>query len=272
MSYLRSLKQLREQVISKATNSSMPEESTTSLIASRQPTLSTTAPEGVLQQSASWLSEIDRSSDEASRSAPRSGGGLASGLVKAAANGINGKRKADKEAEAKGVADQEAAIIKQRKMSELPSGDSGAKGRGEGSDNKSPGYGDISQKSIETIVRQEAALRNMDPDTAVAIFRSEGAGSYQSQVARSGKGAFNGKEDSYGPFQLYRGGGLGNQYESQTGRNLREDNTLEGITNQIRFGLDAAVDSGWTPWYGRKHAGVGVRDGLSNAKKAGNWK
>ena len=35
--------------------------------------------------------------------------------------------------------------------------------------------------------------------------------------------------------------------------------------------LDAAVDEGWAPWYGRKHAGVGVRDGLQGAKKVGNW-
>lgn len=141
----------------------------------------------------------------------------------------------------------------------------------EASNNTSPGYGNISQKKIETIIREEAAARKMDPDVAVAIFRSEGAGNYQSQIARSGKGAEGGKEASYGPYQLYTGGGLGNQYQQKTGRDLRQDNTEEGVANQIRFALDAAVDQGWSPWYGRKHAGVGVRDGLAGAIKLGNW-
>jgi hypothetical protein len=135
-----------------------------------------------------------------------------------------------------------------------------------------PGYGDITQKQIEEVIAQEATLRNIDPKVAIAIFRSEGAGNYQSQIPRSGKGVHNGKEASFGPYQLFTGGGLGNEYEKNTGRNLLEDNTMDGITNQIRFSLDAAVDQGWTPWYGRKHAGVGTRDGLSGAKKLGNWK
>lgn len=139
------------------------------------------------------------------------------------------------------------------------------------SQGSSPGYGDIKQSEIEAIIREEATLRGIDPIIAVKIFRSEGAGNYQSQIARSGKGADGGKEASYGPYQLYRGGGLGNKYESETGRDLRQDNTIDGITNQVRFALDMAVDSGWSPWYGRKHAGVGVRDGLSSARKAGNW-
>ncbi len=140
-----------------------------------------------------------------------------------------------------------------------------------GSDAPTPGYGEISQKQMESIVRSEAEARGIDPDVAVAIFYSEGAGAYQSQIARSGAGAHGGKEASFGPFQLYTGGGLGNKYEQATGRSLLEDNTIDGVTNQIRFALDAAVDSGWSPWYGRKTAGVGVRDGLGNAKKIGNW-
>lgn len=142
----------------------------------------------------------------------------------------------------------------------------------EASPGAAPGYGEVTRKSLESTIRNEATIRNIDPDVAVAIFRSEGAGNYQSQVARSGKGSYDGKEDSYGPYQLYRGGGLGNEYEKRTGRDLRVDNTPDGITNQIRFALDAAVEQGWAPWYGRKTAGVGVKQGLAKAKKIGNWK
>jgi len=136
----------------------------------------------------------------------------------------------------------------------------------------SPGYGEISSDQIESVIKAEAAARGIDPSVAVAIFRAEGRGNYQSQVARNGKGSYDGKEDSYGPYQLYRGGGLGNEYEKQTGRDLRADNTVDGVTNQVRFALDKAVELGWTPWYGRGPAGVGVRDGLKGAKKLGNWK
>lgn len=137
----------------------------------------------------------------------------------------------------------------------------------------SPGYPEgLSQKNIEGIVRAEARLRNMDPDVAVAIFRSEGAGSYQSQVSRSGKGALGGKEASFGPFQLFIGGGLGNAYQKATGRDLTRDNTVDGITKQIQFSLDEAAKSGWGAWYGRKTAGVGVREGVENAKPIYNWK
>ena len=142
---------------------------------------------------------------------------------------------------------------------------------GEASSEVKGGY-PVSQKEVEAIIIREANLRNIDPTVAVAIFRSEGAGAYQSQIGRTGKGSLGGKEASFGPYQLYTGGGLGNQYEKETGRQLTEDNSLEGLEKQIQFSLDSAVDSGWTPWYGRKTAGVSEKQGLGKAKKIGNWR
>lgn len=142
---------------------------------------------------------------------------------------------------------------------------------GEASSEVKGGY-PVSQKDLEAIIIKEAKLRDIDPTVAVAIFRSEGAGAYQSQIARSGNGSLGGKEASFGPFQLYTGGGLGNQYEKQTGRTLTEDNSVAGLKKQVQFSLDAAVDSGWTPWYGRKTAGVSERQGLSGSVKVGNWR
>jgi hypothetical protein len=154
-----------------------------------------------------------------------------------------------------------------------PTVDPNATGLDPASQGVSPGYpADMSQAEIEGIIRQEAIARNMDPDTAVRIFRAEGAGGYQSSVPRSGTGSYLGLEDSHGPYQLYRGGGLGNEYERLTGRNLRTDNTREGITNQIRFALDqAAGGGGWQPWYGRGPAGVGQYEGLRGATPINNW-
>ena len=121
----------------------------------------------------------------------------------------------------------------------------------------------MSTADIEKVIRSEALDRNMDPAVAVRIYRAEGYGVYQSQIPRSGNGSLGGLEASFGPFQLYTGGGLGNDYESGTGRKLADDNTVNGITNQIRFALDKAVDQGWTPWYGRIPAGVGSREGFN---------
>ena len=129
----------------------------------------------------------------------------------------------------------------------------------------------ISNSRIESIIRDEAELRGIDPDIAVRIFRAEGRSSYQSTVPRTGRGSLNGREASFGPYQLYIGGGLGNDYQDQTGRDLTQDNTEDGITNQIRFALDAAVRQSWQPWYGRGPAGVGRYDGLGGARQARNW-
>ena len=132
----------------------------------------------------------------------------------------------------------------------------------------------VSKDQMEQIITNEALLRGMDPTIALKIANAEGLGSteYQSSVPRQGKGSFEGRQDSYGPFQLYLGGGLGNEFEKSTGLKLRDANDLEGITKQIQFGLDKAATNGWGAWYGRKPAGVGKRDGLSNAKAVNNWR
>ena len=130
----------------------------------------------------------------------------------------------------------------------------------------------VEQSKIESIIAEEARLRNIDPDVAIRLAQHEGINSYQSQVPREGKGSLNGLEASFGPFQLFIGGGLGNQYEKLTGRELVNDNTEEGIRQQTRFALDQAAKNGWGAWYGRKPAGIGVRDGLENAKPIGNWR
>jgi hypothetical protein len=131
---------------------------------------------------------------------------------------------------------------------------------------------DLTKSKIEVIIKQEAKLRKMDPNVAVRLFRSEGATAYQSKIKSGTQKKEGGQEASFGPFQLYTGGGLGNQYEEQTGRVLSEDNTAEGITKQIQFALDMAIDKGWSPWYGSKAAGIGPREGLDNAVPVYNWR
>lgn len=137
---------------------------------------------------------------------------------------------------------------------------------------QSPGYPPgMTVGAMEQIISREATARNMDPKTAIKIFRAEGASHYQSQIPKKGKGSHAGKEASFGPYQLYTGGGMGNQYEKATGRNLTTDNTVDGITNQIRFALDQATKVGWSPWMGRGPAGVAADAGLKGSKAINNW-
>jgi len=124
----------------------------------------------------------------------------------------------------------------------------------------------LDEKQLEAMIRNSAKQRGMDPDVAVRVWRSEGGTSYQSNVPRGGKGSEGGREASYGPFQLYTGGGLGNEYEEKYGVDLRDDNTPAGIQRQIDFALDKAVTTGWEPWKGAAKVDIGPRDGLEQAQ------
>jgi hypothetical protein len=136
------------------------------------------------------------------------------------------------------------------------------------------GYKGITQKNIESIIAKEAKLRNMDVATAIKVYRSEGLNSYQSQLKYKGK-----QETSYGPYQLFyrpitkgESGGLGNTYQKDTGRKLVSDNTLEGITNQIRWSLDYVAKTGsWSPWKGAARVGIEDDEGLNGSKAINNW-
>lgn len=132
---------------------------------------------------------------------------------------------------------------------------------------------DLSPKKIQSIIKREAKLRNISSASALAIYKAEGFNSYQSSITEGSQKKVGGREASYGPFQLYVGGGLGNEYEEQTGRSLSLDNTLEGITKQIQFALDKAAEGkSWEPWSGHKVAGLDPTEGLNSAKPVFNWK
>lgn len=119
-------------------------------------------------------------------------------------------------------------------------------------------------KWLEKQIRASARKNGIDPNVAVRVWKSEGGMNYQSQIPRKGKGSMGGKESSYGPFQLYTGGGLGNEYENEYGVDLTQDNTLSGLQRQINFAMNKASQGGWTPWYGAAKAGIGPRDGIDD--------
>ena len=129
---------------------------------------------------------------------------------------------------------------------------------------------EIDDKWIEREIRATAKKHGIDPNVAVRVWRSEGGSSknYQSKIKRSGKGSVGGQEASYGPYQLYTGGGLGNEYQEKYGVDLSADNSPEGLQRQIDFALGKAKQVGWKPWYGAAKAGIGDRDGIDGTQYA----
>ena len=119
----------------------------------------------------------------------------------------------------------------------------------------------MDRQALIEYIREAAIARGIDPDIAVRVAASEGLNAnpeegWQSMVMRDGK-----REESYGPFQLYMGGGLGNVFQEQTGLDPRDPST---VTQQIDFALDQATNVGWSPWYGAAHVGIGEREGLGD--------
>lgn len=114
---------------------------------------------------------------------------------------------------------------------------------------------DCSQSWIESRIRHHCkAPRYLNPSIVIQIYRSEGLTAYQSKNTK-GKGLFkyNGREASFGPFQLYikPGTNLGAHYQNTTGGDLKKENNRKGIDRQIEFVLDYAIRMGnWNDYYG----------------------
>lgn len=107
---------------------------------------------------------------------------------------------------------------------------------------------------IESYIRKAAADRGIDPDIAIRVAQSEGGLKdpfRQSDIVKNGV-----REQSYGPFQLYMGGGLGNK-ALEAGIDPRKD-----WQAGIDFALDQAASGGWGPWYGAKKIGVTGMTGI----------
>ena len=115
---------------------------------------------------------------------------------------------------------------------------------------------------VEAYIRQAAMRRGIDPDIAVRVAKSEGLapGVWQSNLYRNGV-----RERSYGPFQLYMGGGLGNEFERLTGKSAADPST---VFQQVDFALNQAARGGWSPFHGARRVGIGDRDGLRGAQTA----
>ncbi|MBY5750815.1 hypothetical protein [Rhizobium leguminosarum] len=110
---------------------------------------------------------------------------------------------------------------------------------------------------IASYISQAAAKRGIDPDIALRVAKSEGglkSWNLQSTYMKNGV-----QEPSFGPFQLYKGGGLGNDFMRKTG--LDPALAANGPAG-VDFALDHASKKGWGAWYGAGKAGIGNFEGI----------
>lgn len=111
--------------------------------------------------------------------------------------------------------------------------------------------------TMTSYIAQAAKARGIDPGVAVRVARSEGLApnTWQSNVTKNGQ-----RERSYGPFQLYTGGGLGNQFQQATGKDPSDPSTWQA---GVDFALDHASKNGWGSWYGAANTGIGNWQGIN---------
>lgn len=116
---------------------------------------------------------------------------------------------------------------------------------------------------IASYIRDAAVKRGIDPNTALKVAQSEGglnSWNLQSSYVKNGV-----REQSYGPFQLYKGGGLGNSFMDKTGLDPALAANGPAATD---FALDHAAKNGWGAWYGAAKVGVGKWDGIGTGGTA----
>ncbi|WP_416065420.1 phage tail length tape measure family protein [Rhizobium sp. ZK1] len=110
---------------------------------------------------------------------------------------------------------------------------------------------------VASFISARAPLYGVDPNIALKVARSEGGLSswnLQSGYVKNGI-----QEQSFGPFQLYKGGGLGNLFMRQTGLDPALAANGPAATD---WSLRYASQNGWGSWYGAAKAGVGNWDGI----------
>jgi len=122
-------------------------------------------------------------------------------------------------------------------------------------------------QTVESYIRAAAEARGIDPDIAVAVAKREGLaeGVWQSNVRKGDM-----REPSYGPYQLLVGDGvnfpkgMGNDFMRDTGLDPRDPTTVKA---QIDYVMDKIGETGWSPFYGAKAAGIDRWDGITNRSK-----
>lgn len=103
-------------------------------------------------------------------------------------------------------------------------------------------------RGMESHIRSEATRLGRDPDTAVAVAKSEGL---RDRVGDHGT--------SFGAFQLHTPGGLGDEFRKETGL---DPSDLANEKATITWALQNLDKTGWSPYHGAARVGISKWDGI----------
>ena len=109
-------------------------------------------------------------------------------------------------------------------------------------------------RNLVPYIRETASKYGIDPDVAVQVARSEGLANPFGDGGKSG-----------GAFQLYTGGGVGNEFQRDTGKSPLD---LANERETIDYALRRASQVGWGPWHGAKRVGIGEWQGIGRGRPA----
>jgi hypothetical protein len=101
---------------------------------------------------------------------------------------------------------------------------------------------------LEGYIRSEAVKHGVDPDTAVRVAKSEGLRDFSGDHGTS-----------FGAFQLHKKGGLGDQFQKETGLDPADPKNERAT---ISWALQNAKKTGWEPYHGAARVGIGHRTGI----------
>ncbi|QIG66671.1 tail tape measure protein [Rhizobium phage RHph_TM16] len=112
--------------------------------------------------------------------------------------------------------------------------------------------------SISDYISLVAQANGIDPSVALRVARSEGGvNSWNMQsLATRPDGS---REQSFGPYQLYMNGGLGNKFQAATGLDPR---LAQNGPAGVNYALQYASQNGWGSWYGAGKAGISNMQGI----------
>jgi hypothetical protein len=106
-------------------------------------------------------------------------------------------------------------------------------------------------QAMADYIQERARAYNIDPNIALRVARSEGFNQFSSGIRG---------ENSYGAFQLNTQGGLGNDFQRETGLDPRDPANEK---TAIDWSLKYASQHGWGPWHGAKNTGIGRWQGIN---------
>jgi len=122
-------------------------------------------------------------------------------------------------------------------------------------------YYDVNK--LKQYIAANAPKYGLDPATALKVWTGEGLkeGIWQSNIYSDGQ-----RERSYGPFQFYIDGGMGNVFQKATGLDPRDPKNVYAMAD---WSMAHAGKSGWGEWYAARDQKIGPWQGITKGVSQG---